>query len=415
MDPVNVEAILTTNFHDYGFGVRRQVFAPLLGDGIFTQEGAAWKRSRELLRGQFARAQYQSLDGFREHVDNLIARLPKQGEVDLQPLFFNLTLDTTTALLLGRSSYPLKIDEEGKTDASDFAKSFDAAQKGLAIRFRLAPLHFLYNPAHFRRSCSTVHCFVDSYIRDHGAQKEAKGSAMPDSFVDQLEKETADHIALRDQLLNILLAGRDTTACCLSWTVRLIVRHPRVMQRLRAEMLSVLGKEPDIHPSRDQLRKMSFLSQIIKESLRLYPPVPMNNRTALKTTMLPKGGGPDGSSPVLVRRGELVSFGQSVIARRKNIWGPDADDFRPERWEGHVTVNPFGYAYYPFHGGPRTCLGQDFATMEVAYTIVRLLQAFPQIALPAGENNEKIGAERQRVTLVLSNADGCKVKLEKAH
>ena len=412
MDPVNVEAILSTNFHDYGFGMRRQVFAPLLGDGIFTQEGAAWKHSRELLRGQFVRT--QSLDGFREHVDNLITRLPTKGVVDLQPLFFSLTLDTTTALLLGQSCYSLKVNNDSGIDASDFAKSFDAAQKGLAVRFRLAPLHFLYNPPHFRQACGVVHRFVDNYIRDHSRQKKTKNPARPSSFVDQLEKETSDQVALRDQLLNILLAGRDTTACCLSWTVRLVAQHPRVMERLRAEVTSVMGTEPDATPTRDQLRKMNFLSHVIKESLRLCPPVPMNNRTALKTTVLPRGGGPDGKAPVLVRRGEVVSFGQYVIARRKNLWGPNADDFIPERWEGHETGNPFGYAYYPFHGGPRTCLGQDFATMEVAYTIVRLLKVFPKIALPAGEHYENVGTETQRVTLVLSSADGCRVELDQA-
>src|SRR5438045_1057848 len=94
---------------DYGFGARPDIFAPLLGNGIFTQEGTAWKHSRELLRKQFVRTQYQNLDNFREHVENLIARLPAEGGViDLQPLFFSLTLDTTTALLLGRSVYSLK-------------------------------------------------------------------------------------------------------------------------------------------------------------------------------------------------------------------------------------------------------------------------------------------------------------------
>lgn len=413
MDPVNLEAILSTNFHDYGFGLRRQVFAPLLGNGIFTQEGPAWKHSRDLLRGQFVRTQYQNLDGFREHVNNLLACLPDQGVVDLQPLFFSLTLDTTTDLLLGKSSYSLKADKNGSTGASDFGRSFDEAQKGLAIRFRLAPWHFLYNPAHFRRSCDAVHRFVEDYIREHSLEKESRGSDISDSFVDQLEKETTDSVALRDQLLNILLAGRDTTACCLSWTIRLIVRHPSVMQRLRIEIASVMGTEVEAHPNRDQIRKMLYLSYIIKESLRLCPPVPMNNRTALKTTLLPRGGGPDGKSPILVRRGELVSFGQYVNARRKNIWGPDAYYFKPERWEGHETGNPFGWGFFPFHGGPRTCLGQDFATMEVAYTVVRLLQTFPQMELPPGEKNERVGDERQRLTLVLSSADGCRVKLDR--
>ena len=106
-------------------------------------------------------------------------------------------------------------------------------------------------------------------------------------------------------------------------------------------------------------------------------------------------------------------FSQYVNARRKNIFGPDATDFRPERWDKQDGTNPYGWAYFPFSGGPRACLGQEFALMEVSYTIVRLLQAFRRIRLPDGEKNEPVGTERQRLTLVLCSADGCRVKLEK--
>lgn len=124
--------------------------------------------------------------------------------------------------------------------------------------------------------------------------------------------------------------------------------------------------------------------------------------------MLPTGGGPDGNSPILVRKGEVVVFSQYVNSRRKNIYGPDADDFRPERWEGRELAN-IGWAYFPFNGGPRQCLGEDFALMEVSYTIVRLLQAASSITLPPGEKFEPVGGEKQRLTLVLSSADGCRV------
>ncbi|KAK3308480.1 uncharacterized protein B0T15DRAFT_572645 [Chaetomium strumarium] len=93
LHPKNVEALLSTNFADYGFGCRPAVFAPLLGNGIFTQEGAVWKHSRELFRKQLIRAQYQDLRYFHEHVGNLIDCMPAHGVVDLQPLFFNLTWD----------------------------------------------------------------------------------------------------------------------------------------------------------------------------------------------------------------------------------------------------------------------------------------------------------------------------------
>jgi cytochrome P450 len=105
-------------------------------------------------------------------------------------------------------------------------------------------------------------------------------------------------------------------------------------------------------------------------------------------------------------------FSQYVNSRRRNIFGLDADDFHPERWE-EGGLSDIGWAFFPFSGGPRQCLGEDFALMEVSYTVVRLLQAFPLIFLPAGEKIEPVGTERQRLTLVLSSADGCRVRIER--
>lgn len=115
---------------DYSFGARRGVFAPLLGDGIFTQEGEAWKHSRELLRKQFIRIQYQSMDQFFEHVDNLLERLPADGVIDLQPLFFDFTLDITTALLLGHSVRSLKPDIIDEAGNKAFAENFSITRRG---------------------------------------------------------------------------------------------------------------------------------------------------------------------------------------------------------------------------------------------------------------------------------------------
>ncbi len=210
---------------DYGFGCRPAVFAPLLGNGIFTQEGIAWKHSRELLRKQFVRAQYQNLDSsFSEHFDNLVGCIPSDGVVDLQPLFFSFTLDTATALLFGHSVYSLRADIDQGIENRAFAENFNIAQEGLAKRFRLAPFHFVYNPPKFRKACKSVHQFVEKYIEDLGLMKDhkAKGESTGDSaswFIEQVATESSSTSELRDQLLNVLLAGRDTTACCLSWTL----------------------------------------------------------------------------------------------------------------------------------------------------------------------------------------------------
>lgn len=213
---------------DYGFGCRPAVFAPLLGNGIFTQEGAAWKHSRELLRKQFVRAQYRDLRCLHEHAANLISCLPVNGDVDLQPLFFNLTMDVITELLFGRSVYTLRAQIDQAEENKVFAESFHVAQEGLAKRFRLAPFHFLYNPRSFREACKTVHEYVERYIDEQGFMektrfgKEGAGDDQqdPDSwFIEQVAKESATANDPRDQLLNVFFAGRDSTACCLSWTL----------------------------------------------------------------------------------------------------------------------------------------------------------------------------------------------------
>jgi cytochrome P450 len=155
-------------------------------------------------------------------VDNLLARLPEEaGVVDLQPLFFDFTLDTTTALLLGKSVYSLKTDGADEAENKEFAESFTIALEGLAKRFRIAPWHFLYSPSKFRRACSKAHRFVENYIEERSLQKDINMDESS-AFIDQVAQESATTTDLRDQLLNILLAGRDSTACCLSWTMYVV-------------------------------------------------------------------------------------------------------------------------------------------------------------------------------------------------
>lgn len=163
--------------------------------------------------------------------------------------------------------------------------------------------------------------------------------------------------------------------------------------------------------------------------LRLYPSVPVNSREATQLTTLPTGGGPDEKSPVLVRPGEGVGYCVYVMHRQKNIYGADADDFRPERWE-EDALKDIGYAYLPFNAGPRLCLGrmyplsfldkrrdanqeftEEFAYLLVSYTVARMVQVFPNMRAPEMEPVTKVGEEKQILTLVVSSAEGCIVRL----
>ncbi|KAF2280400.1 cytochrome P450 alkane hydroxylase [Westerdykella ornata] len=414
IEPANMEAILSTSFKDFGMGPRRDITYPMFGDGIFTQEGAAWKQSRDMLRPQLQHKQYENLELFRPAVDDLIQIIQEsKGTVDLQPLFFRLTLDTTTAFLFGESVRSLITPEA--VGERTFATSFNTAQQWVTKRFRLLDLYWFINPPEFRQACQDVHKFADQIIdRNLSSNRTESSDSGRYVFLDTVAKRTKDRTALRGQIINLLTAGRDTTACLLSWTFFLLVRHPKVLEKLRAEIASTCV--PGSSLSRDVLRNMRYLQNVLRETLRLYPSVPVNTRTTVRTTMLPTGGGPDRKSPVLIPKGSAVAFSVYSMHRRPDLYGMDAELFRPERWDEDMPLqhNPTNakWGYLPFHGGPRICLGMDFALTEAAYTVVRLLQRFQTIKLPEGEVVELVGVEKQTATLVISITEGCKVDIE---
>lgn len=113
------------------------------------------------------------------------------------------------------------------------------------------------------------------------------------------------------------------------------------------------------------VRHIGHLVNSTRPVLRLYPSVPANSRQATRLTTLPVGGGPDGMSPVLVRPGETVAYCVYAMHRRKDIYGEDADQFRPERWEGD-GLRDIGFAYLPFNGGPRQCLGREYNPQDLS-------------------------------------------------
>ena len=211
---------------DFTLGAREQNFRPLLGHGIFTQNGAEWKESRDLLRPIFNHQRTEYFSYIKQSVGNLLARITESTQeafVDLQPLFFLLTLDVTTAAVLGESTNSLQ-DQGGKVGLA-FANAFDTGQHYLAIRGRLGDFYWLFGGKKFRDACDFVHKFVDKTVADALSKKEIESSSELEDekrnylFIDVLIARTRDPKIIRDQLVNVLLAGRDTTACLLSWAL----------------------------------------------------------------------------------------------------------------------------------------------------------------------------------------------------
>ena len=170
-------------------------------------------------------------------------------------------------------------------------------------------------------------------------------------FLYELAKHSGNETELRDQVINTLIAGRDTTASLMSSTMFVLSRRPDIWSKLQAEVATLNGKPPTF----DQIKDLKYLRNILHEALRLYPVVPINAKFANKDTWLPRGGGADGKSPIFVQKGQMVIWVLYSMHRRKDFWGQDAEDFRPERWEGLLP----GFHFLPFNGGPRICPGKS--------------------------------------------------------
>ena len=412
IDPENLQAVLSSQFQDFSLGItRRANFSPFLGHGVFTEDGEDWERSRSMLRPHFSRSQISDLRLEEVHVQHMIKalRLNSSGwtaQVDLQPLFFRLTLDSSTEFLFGKSvdSQSASLDRDvaepfkGYVSSEErFGKAFDTCSKWLANRARMNEAYWLLDGKEFRTSCKETHQYVDNLVGAAIVEGlENKANKTKNTFLDSLLEQTSDRVKIRSELINILLAGRDTTAGLLGWLFHVLARHPETYSKLRNLILEDFGSYD--HPKEitlTRLRDCHYLRYCLNETLRLYPPVPANTRQAVKDTTLPRGGGPDGMGKVFVRKDQQVNYTVYALHRRKDLWGSDADEFKPERWIGRK----FGWEYLPFNGGPRVCLGrkshfynseslyrtqadcvwmhsEQFALTEVSYVTVRLMQRF---------------------------------------
>ncbi|KAG9245337.1 cytochrome P450 [Calycina marina] len=372
-EPVNVQTILAKNFNDYELSpLRKKAMEPIFGHGIFSTDGEEWESSRKLLKPCFEKKSIGDLIVHELHVRKLIDRIPKDGvTVDLQELFFELTMDSATEFLFGESTNTLG---SGNAAGKEFNDAFTYCLWKTGIQARVGKLGNILPDPKFTRDKAFIHEYISAYVKK-AVSLAASSTAKPNPhhyiFLEHLAQAGHGEKKIQDELMNILLAGRDTTATLLSHMWYVLARRPDVFNKLRAEVRKYRNQvlTPEL------INEMKYLRWCLNETLRLWPVVPVNTRGAVIDTTLPLGGGEDGKSPVFVPKGTLVVYPVYVMHRRKDIFGEDADEFKPERWK---TLRP-GWAYLPFNGGPRICIGQQFALIEASYTTIKLLQEFKAI------------------------------------
>ncbi|PIL35071.1 cytochrome P450 [Ganoderma sinense ZZ0214-1] len=429
-EPEYIKTMLATEFSGYEKGpLIYQQLNTLLGSGVFNSDGEMWKFHRSMTRPFFSKDRVTHFDIFDRHAEHALnkmaARLKEGVPVNWQDMVSRFTMDSATEFLFGKDvcsldapiPYPsthqratntnMNMLAEAEHPADKFVQAFQAGQEATAMRTRFLqswPLAEFWGDK-VERQLGAVHRFIDPIVEDALRRKverqwkeedTEKDVRDDETLLEHLVKLTDDAKVIKDETLNILLAGRDTTACTLTFSVYMLAEHPSVLARLRQEVLDVVG--PTRRPSYEDIREMKYMRAFINEVLRLYPPVPINSRCSIQamTWKSTKPGQPDFYIPPRTRCGYSVL----LMHRRKDLWGPDALVFDPERFldervQKYLIPNPF--IFLPFNGGPRICLGQQFAYNETSFMLVRLLQCFSSIKLRQDVHPESMappGVER---------------------
>ncbi|KAJ7199606.1 cytochrome P450 monooxygenase CYP63 [Mycena pura] len=420
MDQQHSKFILATGFEHFWRGNnQKERMETFLGQGIFNRDDEMWKMHRTAARPFFARERISDFDIFERYSRrtlNLMASLSAAGQpCEAQDLFARLTLDAASEFLFGTDLQTLgaALPVPGRTEmgpkgsATDdswgaFAKAFEMAQQVITDRGRIGylwPLFELFQDKN-ANNVAVIQQWLDPLVRQatedkrRAQQAGIQNSVAEKTFLQHLADSTDDTILIRDQLLSILLASRDTTACLLTFVTYFMAIYPDVAKKLRDEVLEHCG--PHGAPTYDNIKNMKYMRAVINEVLRLYPPVPLNVRESrADACTLPPADSTytvDDPRPFYMPGGTTIMYLPLLMQHSAALWGPDAAAFDPERWlrperVAQFVANPTMYA--PFSAGPRICLGQNYAYNEASYFLVRLLQEFDTFTLapefqPAG-------------------------------
>lgn len=268
-EPENIKAMLGTKFEDFPIGGPRLLSTlPILGfNSVFSTNGDAWRHNRAMIRPSFVRDQVADLACFDKHTSNMLRRIPTDGSIfDIQHLLQDMTMDSSSDFLLGYSTNMLTDNPAPGADA--FVKAFAFSTEECAKMGRINPLLFKLPHRALDANIKVIREFIRSYLMRAIAEREARiARGEPKKrgyvFLDEMLDEGPSEEYLTDQLLSVMIAGRDTTAMGITGCVWYLARHPNAVKKLRDEIASVGAQ----NPTWEQLKNMKHLNNIIKESM----------------------------------------------------------------------------------------------------------------------------------------------------
>jgi fatty acid omega-hydroxylase len=374
----------------------------LAGHGIFAVDGDQWVHQRKIASNLFTLRTLRDYmaTAVRFHAAQLSKMIRKSIELDtpldLFKVFNRFTIETFVEIAFG-----VQLECMEREKDHPFQAAFDSAQQAIFLRFfkpiwlwKLERFLRIGTEYRLRKSVEVIDTFVYKIISEalqmnekkNGDTAAHKRNTLISLFLNgsSTQKDGEDNDGskqaeinpkeLRDIVLNFILAGRDTTAQALSWFFVSLSRHPSVEEKIRKELHAKLPGLFDgslEFPNMQQCGDLVYLEAALKETLRLYPSVPLNIRLCVKDTTLSDG--------TFIKSGTVVAIPSYGLARMTSVWGPDASEYKPERWIDEKTGKLkmiSSFQFNSFHAGPRMCLGINLAMMEMKIVTSGLLSKY---------------------------------------
>ena len=361
-NPDDIESLLTTNAKSFrkAQSLRSPFFARLVGNGLVTSEGEFWRRQRRLAQPAFHRQRISSYgDVMVDYATRVLTKWQPNEVVDISREMNRLTLEIVVKTLFN-ADVSRDADRVG-TVLSEVVKPFASQATLKWILDNRLP-----TPGHRRyfNLVAEIDRIVFRIIAERRAAPSDEGDLL--SMLLQAQDEDGSQMTdsqLRDEVMTLFLAGHETTALALSWSWYLLAQNPDKEQKFHAELDAVLqGRLPTV----DDLPKLEYTEMIAKETMRLYPPAYAVGREALEDVEMGGFRVPKGS--------QLFAF--QWVTQRDERYFEKPGEFIPERWAPDRSPAVPKYAYFPFGAGPRQCIGNYFAMMEIVLLLATIGQRF---------------------------------------
>lgn len=358
--PDYVQYVLEDNFQNYRKGEFYRTELELLGEGLLVSEGDLWRRQRQIIGPMFHPERIESyLHTMIEYAQRAANRLTPGDPVAIDEHMQQLTLEIIAAALFS-------VDIGTETAGISAAVNDVMDEARLSSSIPLSPPDWLPTPGNrrYKRAVETFDAVVMDIIDDHRSQDDPSEDVVSKLLAARDEDgNPLPDTQIRDEVLTLLLAGHDTTALALGYIWYLLADHPQIQTRLIEELERVIGDDT-LQPS--HLFELEVTDRVIKEALRLYPPVYLFARE-------PKSA--DEIGGYQVEAGTLLLFNQWVIQRDSRFFD-NPNEFDPNRWSDGVEESLHPYAYYPFSGGPRRCIGEQFAKQELKIIVATFFKEY---------------------------------------